>query len=83
MNEVDCQIVLNAAWLFRRAGLLDQASVMYKNAAQGLLALLGPKHSKYVAAQEQFKLFDDLCDIRRELEERTEQTLRGTPLQPQ
>lgn len=66
LDQVDCQIVINTARLFRCVGLLDPAGIMYTKAAQALLALLGPKYSKYMAAQEEFI---DLCDIRREVED--------------
>ena len=52
-DEIDCQILLNKARLLNCMGLFDSALATFKRASQGLVALLGPKHSKALAAKKE------------------------------
>ena len=53
LDEIDCQILLNKARLLNCIGRFDLALVTCEKASQGLVSLLGPKHSKAVAAEKE------------------------------
>ena len=68
LDEIDCQILINNARLCRCMGQFDLAGLTYERTVQGLVALLGPKHSKALAAQQEFK---DLFEIKRQARDLT------------
>ena len=53
LDEIDCQILVNKARLFKCRGQLDLAYDTCKKASQGLVALLGSGHSKTLAAEKE------------------------------
>ena len=53
LDEIDCQILLNKGRLLHCAGMFDMAHATYERARQGLVMLLGPKHSQVIAVEKE------------------------------
>ena len=58
LDEIDCQILINKGRLLNCAGKFDLAYQTYKRASDGLVVLLGPKHSKVTAAEKELALMN-------------------------
>ncbi len=56
LDEIDCQIMMNKGRLLNCMGMFHLAHAIYERATQGLVVLLGPKHSKVVAAEKELAL---------------------------
>ena len=56
LDEIDCQILINKGRVLNCVGKFERAHEMLKRASDGLLKLLGPKHSKVIAAERELAL---------------------------